>query len=85
MSERLLKKLKCKCGDYFISKYSNEYLQEKYPYIEGDKGFKSKTNLKVWMRLKRFVKCPNCGKEKKISKRLLMRISIDRYDSKKEK
>lgn len=79
MSKRLLKKLKCKCGDYFISKYTDEYLQEKYPFVEGDNSYKNTANIKTWIKLKRFLKCPTCGKKKKISKRLLMKISKMKY------
>jgi len=80
MNERLLKKLKCKkCGDYFISKYTDEYLQEKYPYKEGDRGWKNLMNMNTWVKLKRFLKCPTCGNKKKISKKLLMKISKMKY------
>ena len=84
MSERLLNKLKCKCGDYFISKYTDEYLQEKYPYVEGDLSWKSQNNVRKWIKLKRFLICPTCGNKKKISKKLLMKISKMKYERDKE-
>lgn len=81
MSDNLLSKLKCsKCGDYFQSIYSNERLQQLFPYVEGDNSFKNLKNMSKWIKLKRKLKCPTCGKRKIISKKLLMKISKLKHD-----
>lgn len=76
MSNKLFNKLKCnKCGTICESVYSNEELNKKYPFVEGDSSFKNLLYIKKWINLKRELKCPNCGKRKKISKKVLMKIS----------
>jgi hypothetical protein len=68
-----------------VSKYSNEYLQKKYPVIEGDKSFRNQRNIIKWFQHKRHLKCPECGREKTISKKLLMKISKEKYDMEEKK
>lgn len=84
--DRLLKKLKCpKCKTYMESKYSNEKLQKLFPVKEGDTSFKNLKNIAKWRKLKRELKCPKCGYKKKISSKLLMKISKLRHDEEKKK
>ena len=76
MSDRIFNKLKCKsCGAYCESVYSNEELNKRFPFIEGDNSFKNLKQISKWIRLKRKLKCPKCGKRKTISKKVLMKIS----------
>lgn len=86
MSDKVFDKLKCpKCGVHMESQYSNEYLQEKFPYIYGDKSFKNLKVINRWFKMKRRVKCPECGFKKKISKKTLMKISKLKHDKEKDK
>ena len=76
MSDNLFSKLKCdKCGTICESEYSNEKLNKMFPFIEGNKSFRNLKQINKWIRLKRKLKCPKCGKKKKISKKVLMKIS----------
>ena len=79
----ILRKLKCKkCGNYYESKYSNDELMKRFPFIESDKSYKNLINISKFIDHKRELKCSNCGSEKKISKKLLMQISKLRHDLK---
>ena len=86
MSEKILKKLVCSnCWDYFKSKYTNEELLEKYPYDANKRGLRNRMNKNKIIRAKRNLVCPTCGDTKRISKRLLMKISLDSYKREKDK
>ncbi|GAH33773.1 unnamed protein product [marine sediment metagenome] len=77
MSDKLFKKLKCAgCGGYWKSKYTNEELQKKYPYDPNKRGLTNRRNKNKFINAKRLMVCPNCGDTTKISKRLLMQISV---------
>ena len=86
MSDKVFDKLKCpKCGEYMESQYSNEYLQKKFPYIDGDNSIKNLRMINRWVKMKRRVICPECGFKKKISKKTLMKISKLKHDRGKDK
>jgi recombination DNA repair RAD52 pathway protein len=82
MSERLLRKFKCKCGDYFKSKYTKEELDEMHPWIPDDKSLRNLHQINKWIKKRRKVICSSCGKSKTISKRLLVKLSKLRKEEK---
>ena len=74
--ERIFKKLTCKkCGGYYEAKYSNHELMNKFPYNTYNQSYKNLRNRSKFIEHKRELKCPNCGSEKKISRKLLIQIS----------
>jgi len=60
MSKRY-KRLKCeKCSSLLERRYTNEYLNEKYP-VDGVSMFKQQENIKIHKYSKRLWKCSKCG------------------------
>jgi hypothetical protein len=76
MNDSLLNKVKCAgCKDFYKSKFSLDELQDRYPYVEGDRSLKNRRNKNKFINARRLMVCPTCGDTTTISKKLLMKIS----------
>ena len=75
IEDKLFRKLKCAgCGDYFKSKFTNEELQERYPWIAGRRSLLNRKNKNRFINAKRNMICPTCGNTTKISKKLFLKF-----------